>query len=136
MASAWGTSWGSAWGDSWGSIDSSGVGAPSERARVNLLGPADKIDDTLQPRLFDMIEQLLNGQSRNASTVTLDTGETSTTVDDPLVESQQIVLLQPMSADAAAAMATTYVSSVTDGSFTITHASASGDEVFGYVFVG
>jgi hypothetical protein len=83
-----------------------------------------------------MIEQLLNGQSRNASTVTLSIGETSTTVDDPLVESQQIVLLQPMSADAAAAAATTYVSSVTDGSFTITHASASGDEVFGYVFVG
>jgi hypothetical protein len=94
MASAWGTSWGSAWGDSWGSIDSSGVGAPSERARVNLLGPADKIDDTLQPRLFDMIEQLLNGQSRNASTVTLDTGETSTTVDDPLVESQHICFVR------------------------------------------
>jgi hypothetical protein len=136
VARTWGSSWGSAWGSSWGSISSSGSGSSDERARVNLLGPADKIDDTLQPRLFDMIEQLLNGQSRNASTVTLEAGETSTTVEDPLVESQQIVLLQPMSADAAAAQGTTFVSSVSDGSFTITHASASGDEVFGYVFVG
>ena len=138
MASSWGLSWGESWASSWGSIDSgSGSSVADELSRINLLSPADRFDDpTLIPRLFDMVEQTLNGQTRNSSSVTLEAGETSTTVNDPYFESHQIVLLQPMTLAAAAAQLTTFVSARYQGSFVITHASASGSEVFGYVFVG
>jgi hypothetical protein len=137
MASAWGDSWGSAWGDSWGVISGGSSSASDVRARNNLLGPADKIDNTLQPRLYEQLEQLLKGRSRNASTVTLESDETETTVEDPLFESHQTVHLTPMSAEAAAAMTTTYISARSDGSFTITHASASDSlRTFGYTFTG
>jgi len=137
MASSWVDSWGSSWASSWGTIDSDGTSTADELARINLLSPQDRFDDpTLTSRLYDMVERSLNGQTRNSSSLTLDSGETTTTVYDPLFESHQIVLLQPMTLSAAAAQLTTYVSSRSQGSFVVTHASASGNEVFGYVFVG
>jgi len=86
-----------------------------------------------------MVEMVLNGRTRNKATVTLDAGTTTTTVDDPLFESHQIVILQPMSAAAAFEIpgGELYISSRSDGSFTITHSiSAESDRLFGYVFVG
>jgi hypothetical protein len=48
-----------------------------------------------------------------------------------------VILLSPTTANAAAALATTYVSAVTQGSFTLTHANnAQTDKTFGYVALG
>jgi hypothetical protein len=47
------------------------------------------------------------------------------------------VLLMPKTANAAAALASTYVTATAPGTFTLTHANtASTDRTFGYVNVG
>jgi hypothetical protein len=47
------------------------------------------------------------------------------------------VFLSPQTANAAAAIGTTYVSSVSNGTFTLTHSSsAQADRTFGFVALG
>lgn len=106
--------------------------------RETLLRP---IDDVVEPsfirRLFDTCEMLLNGRTRNQGLVTLAASTTTTAVDDPLFESHQTVVLSPLTANAAAALATTYVSARTTGQFTLTHANnVQTDRDFEYIFVG
>lgn len=105
--------------------------------RVNLMRPVEEADGTFFSRLFDSIENLLKGRSRNAGTLTLTANVTSTTVTNVLFESTQVPVLVPMTSNAAAALATTYVSARTKDSFTLTHANAATtDRTFGYIFVG
>lgn len=100
-------------------------------SRLNLVRPDGSGD------LFDQIEALLNGQSRNSGTLTLTAGATSTDVKDARFQSSQYVVLFPMTAHAAAVVASTYVSARTTGQFTITHTNtADVDKTFGYIFVG
>jgi hypothetical protein len=106
-------------------------------SRDNLLRPIERADETFFSRLFDQIEGLLNGRSRNRGTVTLTANVTTTAVDDARFESGQTVVLVPMTANAAGALATTYVSARTAKQFTLTHANtATTDRTFEYIFVG
>lgn len=84
---------------------------------------------------------LLSGRSNAVGEVTLRAGQTTTTVTkavDPAavnVSAGSEIFLTPRTANAAAAIATTYVlaSAVTQGSFTITHANnAQVDKTFGW----
>jgi hypothetical protein len=102
-------------------------------SRLNLLRPNEGGDT----RLFDQTEGLLNGQSRNRGSVTLTANAASTAVNDARFQSAQTVVLSPMTANAAAALATTYVSARTAKQFTLTHANnAQVDKTFEYIFVG
>jgi hypothetical protein len=85
------------------------------------------------------IEQLTEGRSNATGTFTLSAGVTSTTVTAPNVAPGTIILLSPQTSDAAAALATTFVnpSNVSQGSFIVTHASASSsDRTFGFAGFG
>ena len=102
-------------------------------SRLNLIRPNDGGDT----RLFEQIEGLLNGQTRNRGTVTLTANVASTAVDDARFESAQTVVLSPLTANAAAAIATTYISARTAKQFTLAHANnAQTDRTFEYIFVG
>lgn len=103
-------------------------------SRLNLIRPGDGGD----ARLFEQVEGVLNGQTRNSGTVTLTAGATSTTVNDPRFQSGQRVVLFPTTAHAAAVVATTYVPMPRSaGSFVITHTNtADVDKTFDYIFVG
>jgi hypothetical protein len=102
-------------------------------SRLNLLRPNDGGDS----RLFTQVESILDGRTRNRGSVTLTANAASTTVLDARFQSSQSVVLCPMTANAAAAVATTYVSSRTTGSFVLTHANnAQVDRTFEYVFIG
>ena len=102
-------------------------------SRLNLVRPNDGGDT----RLFDQIEGLLNGQTRNRGTVTLTANVASTAVADARFESAQTVVLSPLTSNAAAAIATTYVSARTSKQFTLAHANnAQTDRTFEYIFVG
>jgi hypothetical protein len=102
-------------------------------SRLNLLRPNDGGDT----RLFEQIEALLNGQSRNGGTFTLAANVASTDVKDARFQSGQIVVFSPLTANAATALATTYVSARTAKQFTLAHANnAQTDRTFGYIFVG
>lgn len=80
------------------------------------------------------IRELIRGRSNSVLTVTLTPSATSTTVTGPNLNENALPFLSPLTANAAAAMATTYASiSRVSGTVTvtITHAnSASTDRTF------
>lgn len=83
------------------------------------------------------INELLKGRANNTGTVTLTAGTTTTTVTNNVFQSTSVPVLMPTTANAAGALATTYVSSRTTGSFVLTHANAgSTDRSFLYLFWG
>lgn len=83
------------------------------------------------------LQQLAEGRSNATGMVTLTPSATSTTVTAINCGAGSVVLLSPTTAHAAAALATTYISSIGMGTFTITHASDSNsDKIFGYICLG
>lgn len=79
------------------------------------------------------IQQLYSGRSYSTGSVTLAAGATSTVVSAINCAPQSAVFLSPKTANAAAAIATTFISSVGKQTFTITHAnSAQTDRSFFY----
>lgn len=84
------------------------------------------------------INELIMGRSNAVGAVTLTAGATTTTVARSTISKDAVVMLFPMTANAAAALATTYATtSVSGGSFTITHANnAQTDRNFQYVVLG
>ncbi len=68
-------------------------------------------------------------------TITLDANQASTTFTDPHITPSSIVTLTPTTANAALEVGngSLYISSVTDGAFTVTHANnAQTDRSFNY----
>lgn len=83
------------------------------------------------------LQQLAAGRSNASGSVTLKAGQTSTDVPAENCGAQCAVFLFPKTANAAAAAATTYVSSVGKQTFTIAHASnAQTDRSFFWVALG
>ncbi|MGJ4954626.1 hypothetical protein ACQR1H_03205 [Bradyrhizobium sp. HKCCYLRH2015] len=83
------------------------------------------------------IQAALNGRSNASGSVTLASGANSTSVTAQTCAPQSAVLLFPRTANAAAALASTFVSVVGKQQFTITHAnSAQSDRTFFYVCLG
>lgn len=109
-------------------------------SRNNLISPADKPDEPgFVWKLFDMLEGLLNGRSRNQLSVTLTANQATTVVDHPLFESHQTPVFVPLTANAAAEIGAggMYVSARANKQFTITHANnAQTDRDFECIFIG
>jgi hypothetical protein len=88
-------------------------------------------------KFADALKGLAEGRSNATGTVTLRASQTTTTVTAPNCGAGSVVLLSPTTSNAAAAIATTYVSTVAGGSFILTHASnAQTDKIFGWVCLG
>lgn len=88
--------------------------------------------------IVQAIIQLVTGRHNAGGTVTLRANQTTTTVTHPNCSRDSYVTLgAPQTANAAAALATSYVSSVLQGSFVITHASnAQIDKTLFYMVTG
>jgi len=83
-----------------------------------------------------VIGELASGRSNAHGTVTLTASATSTTVTTENCSSGSCVKLSPKTANAAAALATTYIVP-SNGSFVIHHASnAQTDRTFAYAIQG
>lgn len=95
---------------------------------------------TKEPVKFvDSINNMIKGRTENVSQVTLTANAASTTVNNSNISENSEILLSPKTANAAAALATTYIPEATilNGSFVIQHANnAQTDKTFGYVWVG
>lgn len=90
-------------------------------------------------RLVSAINQLGQGRSSAVGTLTLTAGATSTTVTAPNCGAGCKVFLMPTTANAAAAVASTYIDpdDVTKEQFIVTHANNSQtDRTFFYVAFG
>jgi hypothetical protein len=91
------------------------------------------LNETRLAILAQAIRELAEGASNSVSTVTLRTSATTTVVSNALASTGSHIDLCPLTANAAAAQATTYVSARARGSFTLTHASAATvDRTFSY----
>ena len=85
--------------------------------------------------LVDIVENCVNGKTNNCGEVTLGASITSTDVENILCNENSVILLQPITANAAN-LTDVYVTA-DDKTFTITHPSdANTDLTFRYVIVG
>lgn len=90
-------------------------------------------------RISSLLKQVLEGRSNAVGTVTLthDGSATTTTVTAQNCGPNSNVYLMPETDWAAAALPTTYVSSISSGQFIITHQPTSNaTETFGWFCVG
>lgn len=90
------------------------------------------------PRRFALaIQQLYQGRSNAVGTATLAASATSTVVTAPNCSPSSFVFLFPTTANGAAALASSFISSVGKETFTISHANnAQVDRTFSYVALG
>lgn len=95
------------------------------------------VDETRIRVLVQSIRDLYSGRSNATGAFTLVPNVSTTTVAAPNCGEGSVVLLSPLTANAAAAISTTYVTAVSRGSFVIAHANnAQADRTFGYVIKG
>lgn len=90
-------------------------------------------------RLVDTIRQLAEGRSNAVGVVTLRANQVTTAVPAPTCGVGTNILMFPATANAAAALATTFilVANVTAGQFIISHANnAQVDKTFYWLAVG
>lgn len=88
-------------------------------------------------KIVDAIIQLTEGRNNAVDVFTLTPGATTTTVKHPNCSIDCQPQFSPRTPNAAAALATTYISNVAQGQFTLTHANnAQVDRTFGYTVTG
>jgi hypothetical protein len=97
------------------------------------------ITETDPKKIVLALQQLAAGRSNAVGSVTLAIGAATTVVSDKNCAAGSTPILTPASANAAAEQGagTLFVSAVTNGSFTITHAnSATAGRTFFYALLG
>lgn len=83
----------------------------------------------------EVVNNLAAGKSNNTGNVTLTASSTTTTLNDERLGFDSVILLSPLTANAAAQ--NPYISTKAKGSVVITHTSvASADLNFDYIIVG
>lgn len=83
------------------------------------------------------VNLIIDGRSNAIGSVTLTSSAASTVVTDLRVGTSSRILLMPTTSNAAAALATTYIGTVGNQTFTITHANnGQTDKTFKYAIVG
>lgn len=105
-----------------------------------LVGPGFTVGESENERQRKL-QRLYRGKHRVAShnAVTLDAGATTTTLMDELITAESMISLAPLTANAAAAWATTYTlaADITPGQAIITHANnGQTDRTFRYTVHG
>lgn len=82
-------------------------------------------------KIAALVNWILSGGQNNKIEFTLRANQASTTLTDPRFSTSSSFPLTPLTANAAAAIATTYVSARASGSITLTHANnAQVDKTF------
>ena len=89
-----------------------------------------------EPRqVAEVVNNTMNGKTNNTGSVTLTASTTTTTITDERLGFDSVILLSPLTANAASQAP--YISSKLKGSAVITHTSvASTDLNFDYIIVG
>ncbi len=91
-----------------------------------------------EPRqIAEVVNRTIDGKLNSTGSVTLTASATSTVVAEARSGPDSVVLFMPTTANAAAELATMFVSSRGKQTFTITHANnAQTDRTFKYVVIG
>ncbi len=104
-----------------------------ERRYPRFLPTTGKVDD----RFFaEAINNLLNKRMDAVGEVTLAASVTTTVVTDNRVTKNSVIVLSPTTANAAGALATTWIADYDTHEFTVTHANnAQTDRTFRYIIL-
>ena len=87
--------------------------------------------------IVSTINELADGRSNNVGAITLQPGAMTTSIKFPTCSLTSTILLVPRTANAAAAVPTTYVQTILNGSFIIAHLNnAQTDRVFDFSCIG
>lgn len=88
-------------------------------------------------RLADAVNAVLQGKTNNTGTITLTANQATTTLNDMKIGINSVINFMPTTANAAAELATLYVSSRGYKTATLTHANnAQIDRTFIYTVTG
>lgn len=88
-------------------------------------------------KIAEGAERALEGKLRSVNTVTLTANQATSTLSDKRIGPASFIGFMPTTANAAAEIATMYVSAQADESATITHANnAQTDRTFTYIVLG
>jgi len=99
--------------------------------------PTVRIDETELRRSNIVLRNVVDGKTNNTGSVTLTINVGSTVVTDQRAGAESTITFMPTTANAAAELATMYVSSQGKQTFTITHANnALNDRAFRYTITG
>lgn len=83
------------------------------------------------------LNNTINGKLNSTGSVTLTASATTTTLTDARIGGNSVVLFMPTTANASTAYANLYVSTIGNGSATLTHSSsANTDQTFSYCVIG
>lgn len=91
-----------------------------------------------QRQVAEVVRGLMDGKSNNTGSITLNQGATSTTINDRRIGADSIILFMPKNDKAAEELGHghMYVSSLGQGTATITHGNHMHDMIFGYAVIG
>ena len=88
-------------------------------------------------RMWVVLSQMQQGKLNAVGSVTLTASATTTAISDARINAESWIGLMPKTANAAGALATTYVSSRSDGTATLAHASTTTtDRGFDFCIIG
>lgn len=101
---------------------------------MSFRSPGPATDDRT---LREIVAGVMLGKLNATGTVTLTASSTTTTLTDPRIGAESVILFMPTTANAKTAAANLYVSARASGSATLTHASSANvDQTFGYIVIG
>jgi ABC-type phosphate/phosphonate transport system substrate-binding protein len=91
-----------------------------------------------QRNVAEVVRGIMEGRTNNTGAITLAAaGATSTTITDTRIGYNSVILLSPITANAAALLTSVYVSAKAQGSATLTHsANVLTNRTFQYIIVG
>lgn len=84
-----------------------------------------------------VVNRLNQGKMNVTGEITLTASSTTTTLTDPRIGPDSVIEFMPLTANAATAKASLYVTDRGDGTATLNHSStADADKTFGYAILG
>ena len=90
-----------------------------------------------QRAVAEIVNGIMNGKTNNTGTITLNSSSTSTTLTDARISAESVIIMTPMSLNAAKEFGTCYISARTNGSATISHQNTGhADLNYTYIVVG
>jgi len=90
-----------------------------------------------QRAVAEIVNSIMDGKTNNTGTITLNSGGTSTTLTDARIGAESVIIMTPMTSNAAKEFGTCYVSARTNGSATLTHQNTGhADLDYTYIIVG
>lgn len=111
--------------------------AQASGRRYHGVEPSNDDHDAWLSKIASVLNGVLSGKLNNTGVITLTANAATTTFTDSRIGANSVIGLMPTTANAAAALATTYFNTFANGSCVINHANnAQADKTFSFTITG